>query len=157
MASHSGHSHDNTPSARATCRKRMAAGNGPAQADTPRPGVNPFNGKPTRLPADAGPTKERRTRKDPVTEEPIDPFEQAKANAIGQLAIWCAKALELTVDVSGPTPVGGTTMYVFKGAHGALVVSINMQGRIHIARVSERGLRSPVLHADFVAALEQIA
>lgn len=34
--SHTGHSHDVTPKARAACRKSMAAGHGPLQADDPK-------------------------------------------------------------------------------------------------------------------------
>lgn len=150
MASHTGHSHDNTPSARATCRKMIAAGQGPAQADTTAPKVKSIKKTNTGRKA----TFDDGTSVEIVT---VDPFEQAKANAIGQLAIWCAKALELAVDVAGPTPLGGNTMYVFKGDHGALVVSINPRGMIHVARVSEKGRKSPVLRADVVEALEQIA
>lgn len=150
---HSGHSHDNTPKGRAACRKAMAAGNGPAQADDAPRTKRPRKQKITFDSENAMLNLANRG----APEEKPDPFAAQKSRAQELIQEWTTKAAEINVETLGPTLMGDNQAYVFKGRNGALVAVIGSLGRMHVSRLSTLGLKSPVLTADVIDTLEKIA
>lgn len=152
---HSGHSHDNTPKGRAACRKAMAAGTGPAQADDVVT-VRTKRGAKIKVSFSAENAMLNLANKGAPEAKP-DPFGPQRERAQELIKEWTAKATEVDVETLGPTLMGDNQAFVFKGRNGALVAVIGSLGRMHVTRLSTLGLKSPVLTADVPDVLEKIA